>query len=89
MVITVHHKMDNGSFSHAATLTAPDHFSVIDTLEYAFASTNHIEYQWWNNPGVIREGTSFRSTSVGDRVNINGEIWECAPAGWVKVESNG
>lgn len=88
MVITVHHKMNNGSYSHAATLTAPDHFSVMDALEYAFASTNHIDYQWWDNPGVIREGTSFRSTSVGDRVNLNGELWECAPVGWNKVDNH-
>ena len=89
MILNVHHRMENGSFQHAATLSAPDNFSTIDALEYAFASTNHIEQVWWNNPGVIREGFSRRSTSVGDRVELNGEFWECVPVGWSKVESNG
>jgi hypothetical protein len=56
------------------------------SLGEAFRLTNHIDSPWWDNPEVDRwENKSYRSTSVGDIIEVQGEQWLCKPAGWEKV----
>lgn len=57
-------------------------------VDDAFRLTNHIDWPWWENEGVVRVGPECRSTSVGDVVvEVDCETGErraylCANCGW-------
>ena len=55
-------------------------------LETVFMLTNHIDRSWTQNLEIKRlYGKQFRSTSVGDMVEVNGNRYLCGNVGWVKL----
>jgi len=64
-----------------------------DDLNEAFKLTNNIEHDWTENDKVEVIGTQsdhyphgFRSTSVGDCMEHNGQLYVVAPIGFAPVE---
>ena len=59
----------------------------IEALEFACAQTQNIEESWTNNSSVATfvEGAEYRSTSVGDRMIFNGDIYRVASMGFQNV----
>ena len=58
-----------------------------ETMGEVFMLTNNIEHSWTENPEVVTDVESARSTSVGDIVMFkdnDGTLWAyiCAPIGW-------
>ena len=58
-------------------------------VEHAFQMTNHIDCDWWENPGVTLVGEpKHRSTSVGDVVIMpDGKALLCASVGWKEIHN--
>lgn len=56
-----------------------------DDKNLAYELTNHIHQEWWKNEGV-RCMKETRSTSVGDVMEVNGELWRVEPLGYKKLE---
>ena len=56
----------------------------VDTedLEKAFELTNHIDANWWENEGVTHHKGSRRSTSCGDVMELKGNYFVVASAGF-------
>lgn len=52
--------------------------------EKAFELTNHIDCEWWKNEGV-KCLKKTRSTSVGDVLEMQGQLFRCESAGWVEL----
>lgn len=50
----------------------------------AYELTNHIHQEWWKNDGV-RCMKEARSTSVGDVMEVGGELWRVEPLGYKKL----
>ena len=71
-------------FVHAATVDCGTDV-VREALEHAFQQTNHIDWNWWDNPDVQYHFGSKRSTSVGDMVFIDGIGYRCDSDIWAKV----
>ena len=59
----------------------------IEALEFAYAQTQNIEESWTNNSSVATfvEGAEYRSTSVGDRMIFNGDIYRVASMGFQNI----
>ena len=59
----------------------------IEALEFAYAQTQNIEESWTKNSSVATfvEGAEYRSTSVGDRMIFNGDIYRVASVGFQNV----
>jgi hypothetical protein len=55
------------------------------SVDTAYELTNHIDCAWWENEGVTRVGPEARSTSVGDVIVRNEEVWLCARVGWTRL----
>lgn len=55
-----------------------------DDKGVAYELTNHIHQEWWKNEGV-RCMKETRSTSVGDVMEVNGELWRVEPLGYKKL----
>jgi hypothetical protein len=53
-----------------------------DSVEEAYGLTNHVDREWWDNPGVELVGPKTRSTSTGDVVVVNGQGYKCESFGW-------
>ena len=51
--------------------------SMAARLEYAFAATQNVDEAW--------SAKGHRSTSIGDRMWIDNELWQVYPRGWGKV----
>ena len=51
--------------------------SVMARLEYAFSATQNVDECWSEN--------CVRSTSVGDRMWIDNELWQVLSIGWGRV----
>lgn len=59
-----------------------------NSIEEAFALTNHIHDDWTKNPEVVPIGKQHRSTSPGDIVvDENGDVHLCKMMGWEKIGS--
>ena len=58
------------------------------SLEEAFRLTNHIEGDWRKN-ALVKSVSDIpsRSTSVGDVITVNGQIWLVDQAGFRQVTS--
>jgi hypothetical protein len=58
-----------------------------EALEFAYAQTQNIEESWTNNSSVATfvEGAEYRSTSVGDRMIFNGDIYRVASMGFQNI----
>ena len=56
-------------------------------LEFAYEQTQNIVESWTKNPSVATfvEGAEYRSTSVGDRMIFNGDIYRVASVGFQNV----
>ena len=56
--------------------------------EEAFVKTNTIHNAWWENEGVtpMFKGSSCRSTSTGDYVQIGNKKYSCENIGWKEIE---
>lgn len=74
------------------TRVFPDNFMLVaevdsDDIDDAFRLTNHIDDDWWNNPGVKKCcEEKVRSTSTGDVVlTSDGSVFACCTLGWAKV----
>ena len=61
-----------------------------DNLEDAFRLTNSIETFWWYNDGVVKgDKEGYRSTSVGDVVELSdGTFHMVDGTGWMKIDVN-
>ena len=59
----------------------------IEALEFAYAQTQNIEESWTKNFNVATfvEGAEYRSTSVGDRMIFNGDIYRVASVGFHNI----
>lgn len=55
-------------------------------LEEVYRLTQHLDTEWWNNPGVTAWIHS-RSTSVGDVVGDGQTLWAVAPLGFEKLDA--
>lgn len=68
---------DGIKFKHVADVAT-------DELEEAWERTNTIHDYWWLNEGVTKkfEGDGTRSTSVGDVVEHNGQIFLAKSVGF-------
>lgn len=70
-----------GAYKHVATMG--DELN----LEDAFRLTNHIETEWQQNPEVTPAGDDGqRSTSVGDLIEKDGDVYMVAGFGFEKLE---
>ena len=99
MRVAVFHKEDD-SFDRMATVHAPG-TDVMEALEYAYRYTNNIHGSWsrddiegnadWNENvtqiAPLVDGMGHRSTSVRDRMLVEGEWYEVAPFGFEKIEA--
>ena len=61
-----------------------------EALEFAFEQTQNIEESWTKNSRVatfveIKGNAGYRSTSVGDRMIFNGDIYRVASVGFQNV----
>ncbi len=59
-----------------------------EALEFAYAQTQNIEESWANNSSVatfVELDAGYRSTSVGDRMIFNGDIYRVASMGFQNV----
>lgn len=57
-----------------------------DSLEDAFALTNHIDRPWSENGRVEPAGDGkWRSTSVGDLLRVDGQVFSVSPVGFSEV----
>jgi hypothetical protein len=56
-------------------------------LEFAYEQTQNVARSWTKNPSVATfvEGAEYRSTSVGDRMIFNGDIYRVASVGFQNV----
>ena len=98
MRVAVFHK-EGDSFDRMATVHAPG-TDVMEALEYAYRYTNNIHGSWsrddiegnadWNENvtqiAPLVDGMGHRSTSVRDRMLVEGEWYEVAPFGFEKIE---
>lgn len=67
----------------------PDDYELVayvetDSKDKAYELTNHIMQEWWKNPEV-RCMKETRSTSVGDVMEVSGELWKVEPLGYKKL----
>lgn len=97
MRIAVFHKEDD-SFDRMATVHAPS-TDVMEALEYAYRWTNNINGSWSRdgNPdsnenvtdiAPLVDGMGHRSTSVRDRMLVEGEWYEVACFGFDKLDND-
>ena len=56
-----------------------------DDLDVAYRQTNHIDTAWYENADVVAYNRDARSTSVGDVLELNGERYVVAVAGFLKI----
>ncbi len=58
-----------------------------EALEFAYAQTQNIEESWTKNSSVSTfvRGAEYRSTSVGDRMIFNGDIYRVGSVGFQNV----
>jgi hypothetical protein len=58
-----------------------------EALEFAFEQTQNIEESWTKNSSVSTfvRGAEYRSTSVGDRMIFNGDIYRVGSVGFQNV----
>ena len=95
MRVAVFHK-EGDSFDRMATVHAPG-TDVMDALEYAYRWTNNINGSWSrsgnadSNENVTQiaplvDGMGHRSTSVRDRMLVEGEWYEVAGFGFEKID---
>ena len=80
------------AFPHAYELVA-----VVDVegpgdacLDKAYELTNNIDTNWTQNDGVVYCGPyddGHRSTSPGDVIVIDNNIWRCENAGWTPINA--
>jgi len=60
-----------------------------DAADVAFQLTNHFDRAWWENDGVRKVvAREVRSTSVGDVVVVEGDVFKCESVGWSRLPSD-
>ena len=93
MIVEVWHAQSNPFVAdatdhvHVANVEVADGLETVPALEEAYRLTNHIDCPWWENEGVMKviDGNA-RSTSVGDRIKMNGQTWQVDMIDWKEVE---
>jgi hypothetical protein len=58
------------------------------SLDHAYRLTNTIDQAWWKNPGVAMRGDrdGCRSTSVGDIIERDGNLYVVANFGFTQIK---
>ena len=103
MRIAVYHSADRSgtSFDRMCTVEAPQ-TDVYEALEYAYRYTNNISGSWsrnniannadWNENvtdiAPLEDGMGHRSTSMFDRMLVEGEWYEVAAMGFDKIDNS-
>jgi|TARA_B100001063_G_scaffold152242_1_gene142050 hypothetical protein len=96
MQIEVIHSAFEEEAEHVANVAAPQ-ADVMEALEYAFRYTNNVEGSWSMKVGgdanddvdVIKplyKDMGHRSTSVGDHMRVDGQLYIVANMGFKPVE---
>ena len=68
---------DTTKYKHVALIDPPEGLNQLQRLEYAFAATQNTDQCWSEE--------CHRSTSVGDRMWIDNELWQVCGRGWGRV----
>ena len=78
----------DGPFFLVAQLYLNKNKSHEELCEEAFVKTNTIHNAWWENESVtpMFQGSSCRSTSTGDYVQIGNKKYSCESIGWKEME---
>ena len=95
MQIEVIHSAFENEAEHVANVAAPL-TDVLEALEYAFRYTNNVEGSWSMKVGgdsnddveVVKplyKGRGHRSTSVGDHMRVDGQLYIVAGMGFKPV----
>lgn len=98
-VLHLERNMETGNtegFTPVAEVNFPDGHNVTDVLEYAFRWTNNVMGSWSKKIGedanddvtvlVEREdGLGLRSTSMFDRMEVDGTVYEVSMVGFKEV----
>ena len=70
---------ENTQYKSVGLIDPPEGLTgMVARLEYAFAATQNIEGNCWSE-------NCCRSTSIGDRMWIDNELWQVYPTGWGRV----
>ena len=96
MQIEVIHSAFEEEAEHVANVAAP-HTDVDEALEYAFRYTNNVDGSWSMKIGAdanddvtlikpLYRGRGHRSTSVGDHMRVDGQLYIVAGMGFQKVD---
>ena len=96
MQIEVIHSAFEEEAEHVANVAAP-HDDVDEALEHAFRYTNNVDGSWALKIGEdasdtvevvkpIQNGRGHRSTSVGDYMRVDGQLYIVASMGFEKVD---
>mgnify|MGYP001265197912 FL=1 len=88
-MIVVEHKAFKGGGKVAKVYVDKD-LSIKEQLEKAYMLTQNIDDGWWNSKDVEKTVNvdAVRSTSVGDRMHINGELYLVDNVGFRKINNN-
>lgn len=70
-----------GLYNHVADVAETD-------LQEAYILTQNLDHAWASNPGVVAKVQNGRSTSVGDILAVNGDLYMVAPVGFTMVGAN-
>jgi hypothetical protein len=69
---------ENTQYRSVGLVETPDGLDLPGRLEYAFYATQNVD-EAWSEQG-------HRSTSVGDRMWIDNELWQVFGIGWGRVD---
>ena len=94
LIVVDHRGHNNGRLEYhkydtVADVYVDNELTRSEQLEKAFMLTQNIDDGWWHNDDVKKRSKSdaVRSTSVGDRMKINGDIYMVDLAGFRKINN--
>ena len=75
------------SYEQVAKVYADNNLTTQEKLDLAYVSTNNINDAWWNNDNVkkMTKMRAVRSTSIGDKISIDDEVYVVDLVGFSKV----
>ena len=95
-MITVYHNPNfiELTFKQDIAVRVKEHLDILqevaevdtDDLNEAFKLTNHIDSDWMDNYEVTPVNGNHRSTSVGDCMEKDGQLYVVAPVGFEEVK---
>ena len=85
--VTVFHTDEEGNSGIVAYVSVNKNLSTSKKLEEAFMKTNTISSAWWRNEEItpMFAGSTCRSTSVGDVVEVDKKKYKCDSVGWKEL----